>query len=73
MDLEAAKAKLENKSLYEDIGTREILSRSLILEQQTSSDQLRRLRIEQEVVGASADIQEKKVRNVQRKNQKQIK
>jgi len=58
---DASKAKQENQALSAEIQVLEDKSGQLISEQHQSYDQLRRLHIEQEVIGVTADIQEQKV------------
>ena len=67
MEIEADRAKVENKDLMTEISSREIVSRSLITEQQESYNALRTLRIEQEVRDAAAKIQEQQMLAMKKK------
>ena len=61
MEKEAIKAETENEALVSEMKIREVRSKHMMVEQHSCYEQLRRLRIEQEVIGATADIQEQKL------------
>lgn len=55
------KAEVQNKALLAEMTVRGAKSKVMMAEQQSCYDQLRRLRIEQEVIGATASMQEQRL------------
>lgn len=71
MESEASQAKSESDNISTEFYLREVKCEELIRQQQSSYDQLMKIKIERDVVAVSTDIQEKSVLHLMKQNEKQ--